>query len=58
MSFRTDNKDYEAWLATQCDVVESDIAYKHSPDEEEPRSSSCAPPIFAGPGKSATGVRS
>ena len=29
MSFRTDNEDYEAWLATQCDVVKSDIDYKH-----------------------------
>jgi hypothetical protein len=29
MSFRSDNADFEAWLATQCDVVKSDIAYKH-----------------------------
>ena len=35
MSFRKDNDAYEAWLATQCDVVKKDIAYKHQPDEEE-----------------------
>ena len=29
MSFRSDNKDYEAWLATQCDVVKKDIRLKH-----------------------------
>jgi hypothetical protein len=29
MSFRSDNKAYERWLATQCDVVKKDIAYKH-----------------------------
>lgn len=29
MSFRSDNKAFEAWLAGQCDVVRSDIAYKH-----------------------------
>jgi aminoglycoside phosphotransferase (APT) family kinase protein len=29
MSFRKDNKDYEAWLARQCDVVKKDITYKH-----------------------------
>jgi Uncharacterized protein conserved in bacteria (DUF2252) len=29
MSFRTDNDAYEAWLATQCDVVQEDIDYKH-----------------------------
>jgi len=29
MSFRKDSKDYEAWLAKQCDVVKKDIAYKH-----------------------------
>jgi hypothetical protein len=29
MSFRSDNKAYETWLATQCDVVKKDIAYKH-----------------------------
>ena len=28
MSFRNDNKDYEAWLARQCDVVKKDIGYK------------------------------
>jgi hypothetical protein len=29
MSFRDDNKAYETWLATQCDVVASDIKAKH-----------------------------
>ena len=29
MSFRKDNDAYEAWLATQCDVVKKDIATKH-----------------------------
>ena len=29
MSFRKDNEAYEAWLATQCDVVKKDIDYKH-----------------------------
>lgn len=29
MSFRTDNDAYEAWLATQCDVVKEDTDYKH-----------------------------
>jgi Uncharacterized protein conserved in bacteria (DUF2252) len=29
MSFRTDNDDFEAWLAKHCDVVEEDIRYKH-----------------------------
>ncbi|UGY19638.1 DUF2252 family protein [Bradyrhizobium septentrionale] len=29
MSFRSDNKAFEAWLAEQCDVVKSDIVYKH-----------------------------
>src|SRR5262245_32192696 len=27
--FATDNSAYEAWLRTQCDVVEKDLAYKH-----------------------------
>ena len=30
MSFRTDNDEFEAWLADQCEVVKEDIAYKHS----------------------------
>lgn len=30
MSFHSDNKAFEAWLARQCAVVKSDIAYKHS----------------------------
>jgi hypothetical protein len=29
MSFRKDNSAFEAWQATQCDVVKSDIVYKH-----------------------------
>ena len=29
MSFRKDNDAYEAWLATQCDVVAKDIDVKH-----------------------------
>ncbi len=29
MSFRRDNDAYEAWLATQCDIVKKDIEYKH-----------------------------
>jgi hypothetical protein len=29
MSFRDDNDAYEAWLATQCDVVAADIKTKH-----------------------------
>jgi len=29
MSFRKDNDEYEAWLATQCDVVKKDIKEKH-----------------------------
>jgi hypothetical protein len=57
MSFRSDNADFEAWLATQCDVVKSDIAYKHRRMKKSAfiflRAS-----YFAGPGKSATGVRS
>jgi hypothetical protein len=29
MSFREDNNAYEAWLATQCDVVADDVKTKH-----------------------------
>ena len=36
MSFRKDNKDYEAWLAKQCDVVKKDIAYKHRRMKKSP----------------------
>ena len=36
MSFRKDNKDYEAWLAKQCDVVKKDIAYKHKRMKKSP----------------------
>ena len=35
MSFRKDNDAYEAWLATQCDVVKKDIDYQAPADEEE-----------------------
>ena len=57
MSFRTDNEDYEAWLATQCDVVKSDIDYKHKRMKKTAFIFLRAT-YFAGPGKSATGVRS
>src|SRR3954467_9117471 len=36
MSFRRDNRAYEAWLATQCDVVKKDIAYKHKRMKKSP----------------------
>ncbi|MET3841353.1 DUF2252 family protein [Bradyrhizobium sp. OAE829] len=36
MSFRRDNKAYEAWLGTQCDVVKKDIAYKHKRMKKNP----------------------
>ena len=36
MSFRKDNKNYEAWLAEQCDVVKKDIAYKHRRMKKSP----------------------
>ncbi|MBR1145551.1 DUF2252 family protein [Bradyrhizobium sp. AUGA SZCCT0431] len=36
MSFRKDNRAYEAWLATQCDVVKKDIAYKHKQMTKNP----------------------
>ena len=29
MSFRKDNRAYEAWLAKQCKVIKKDIKYKH-----------------------------
>jgi hypothetical protein len=29
MSFRKDNREYEAWLATQCDILKKDIKEKH-----------------------------
>ena len=29
MSFRKDNREYEAWLATHCNVVKKDIREKH-----------------------------
>jgi hypothetical protein len=30
MSFRKDNREYEAWLAEQCKIVKKDIKYKHA----------------------------
>ncbi|MBR1156791.1 DUF2252 family protein [Bradyrhizobium sp. JYMT SZCCT0428] len=36
MSFRSDNKAYEAWLAKQCRVVRKDIARKHERMKESP----------------------
>ena len=36
MSFRRDNRAYEAWLATQCDVVKKDIRHKHERMKESP----------------------
>ena len=36
MSFRKDNKVYEAWLANQCDVVKKDIKRKHKRMRESP----------------------
>jgi hypothetical protein len=35
MSFRDDNRTYEQWLAKQCDVVKSDIGYKHEQMKED-----------------------
>jgi hypothetical protein len=56
MSFRKDNDAYEAWLARHCDVVKKDVRHKHKRMTKSP-SSSCAPLIFAGRGRSAHGVR-
>ena len=36
MSFRSDNKAYEAWLARQCRVVKADLRYKHRHMKESP----------------------
>lgn len=36
MSFRDDNRDYESWLATQCDVVAADIRRKHKKMKQDP----------------------
>ncbi len=36
MSFRSDNKAYETWLAKQCRVVRKDIAHKHERMKESP----------------------
>jgi hypothetical protein len=36
MSFRRDNDAYEAWLATQCDVVGKDVAEKHERMKDSP----------------------
>lgn len=35
MSFKADNKAFEKWLRTQCDVVEEDLAYKHEQMAED-----------------------
>ena len=36
MSLRTDNSAYEAWLRTQCQVVEADLEYKHQRMRKNP----------------------
>ena len=36
MSFVKDNADYEAWLATQCNVVGKDLAEKHERMKDSP----------------------
>jgi hypothetical protein len=36
MSLQTDNAAYEAWLRTQCQVVEADLAYKHERMKQSP----------------------
>jgi hypothetical protein len=36
MSFREDNKAFEHWLATQCDVVKKDIVHKHKRMKKSP----------------------
>ena len=36
MSFRKDNDEYDAWLATQCDVVKKDIDTKHHRMKKNP----------------------
>src|ERR1700704_2230121 len=36
MSFCAANRAYEAWLKAQCDVVESDLRYKHKRMRKSP----------------------
>ena len=36
MAFRDDYREYEAWLRTQCDVVEEDLRYKRQLMKENP----------------------
>ena len=36
MAFRDDYREYEAWLRTQCDVVEEDLKYKRQLMKENP----------------------
>ena len=36
MTFRDDDKEYEGWLRSQCDVVEDDLRYKHKLMKESP----------------------
>ncbi len=36
MSFRADNAAYEAWLRTQCQVVEADLNHKHDRMKKDP----------------------
>jgi hypothetical protein len=36
MSFRRDNKLYEAWLARQCEIVKVDLRYKHRRMKKSP----------------------
>jgi hypothetical protein len=36
MTFRDENKEYEAWLRTRCDVVEDDLRYKRQRMKESP----------------------
>jgi hypothetical protein len=36
MSFRRDNKEYEAWLARQCEIVKADLRYKHRRMKKSP----------------------
>ncbi len=36
MAFRDDNTAFEAWLRTQCDVVEADLTFKHKLMKQSP----------------------
>lgn len=35
-SFQDDNSAYEAWLRTQCDVIDADLEYKHERMRKDP----------------------